>query len=196
MLIYVVIVFFLWFEWYVEIELSYCFLICVVKLPGKRDLCSAHQRQRHVWSKWPTPLHHFENTIYTVKHGGGSIMLWVFHQQKLSNCSKLTERLNTERNSWKKIGVFRRTRIKTFPVIFSFAVIVFTVQKNPLPCFQWWHSAWAVKCVWMETNWSNTNPTQLWVFLSPSSSSFIFFHLFCSKVPLDFIIYYLSFSPN
>ncbi|MGH0138838.1 UNVERIFIED_CONTAM: hypothetical protein FKN15_029095 [Acipenser sinensis] len=31
--------------------------------------------KRYVWRK-PNTAHHPENTILTVKHGGGSIMLW------------------------------------------------------------------------------------------------------------------------
>ena len=34
-----------------------------------------HQGKRYVWRK-PNTSHHSENTIHTVKHGGGSIMLW------------------------------------------------------------------------------------------------------------------------
>ena len=35
-----------------------------------------HQGKLYVWCK-PNTSHHLENTIPTVKHGGGSIMLWV-----------------------------------------------------------------------------------------------------------------------
>jgi hypothetical protein len=50
-----------------------------------------HQGKCYVWCK-PNSSHHPENTIPTVKHGGGSIMLWgVFHRQGLGNWSELKE---------------------------------------------------------------------------------------------------------
>jgi hypothetical protein len=38
----------------------------------------------------PTPLNHFVNNIPTVKHGGGSIMLWVCFS--LAGTGKLVEK--------------------------------------------------------------------------------------------------------
>ncbi len=35
----------------------------------------------HVWRK-PGTVHHLHNTIPTVKHGGGSIMLWAVFQRR------------------------------------------------------------------------------------------------------------------
>ena len=50
-------------------------------------LLFGHQGKHYVWRKHNTS-HHSENTIPTVKHGGGSIM-WgdVFHLQGLGNWS-------------------------------------------------------------------------------------------------------------
>jgi hypothetical protein len=50
-----------------------------------------HQGKPYVWRK-PTTSHHPENTNPTVKHVGGTIMVWgCFHRQGLGNWSELKE---------------------------------------------------------------------------------------------------------